>query len=68
MNQSNIDRIVRAAAGIVLLGLAFVTLGGVLTVVLGAIGGILLVTGALGWCPLYAIFRFRTRHDSPTTA
>ena len=68
MNESNTDRIVRAVAGIVLLGLAFLAFDGGLAIALGAVGGILLVTGAIGWCPLYSLFRFRTRGDAKTVA
>ncbi len=68
MNEANWERILRAVADVGLLALAFLGLEGALAVVLGTVGGILLVTGAIGWCPLYAIFKFRTRQDSPTTA
>lgn len=54
-NENNIDRIVRVALGIVILvaGLAAGSW-------LGLIGLIPLVTGLVGFCPLYAIFGFST--------
>ena len=61
-NESNVDRIVRAVAGVVLLFLGF---GGVLTgtiaIIADVIGVILLVTSAVGICPLYLPFRFSTK-------
>lgn len=55
-NVGGIDRILRIVIGLVLIGLT----------VMGTIGawgwlGILpLVTGAIGWCPPYAIFGWNT--------
>jgi hypothetical protein len=60
-NESGLDRIIRVIVGVVLLALYFtgsVTGGlGILFVVLGAV---LLLTGAIGFCPLYAIFKIHT--------
>jgi hypothetical protein len=60
-NESSIDRIFRVVGGIVLLALYFtgsVTGGlGILFVVLGAV---LLLTGAIGFCPLYALLKIHT--------
>ncbi len=67
MNEANWERILRAVVGVGLLGLAFLVLEGALAVVLGTVGGILLVTGAIGWCPLYAIFKSGTRREASTT-
>ena len=62
LNESNIDRIIRAVIGIVLLYLGF---GGVLSgataIVVDILGVILLFTGAVGFCPLYMLFKFSTR-------
>ncbi len=62
LNESNIDRIIRAVVGIVLLYLGF---GGVLSgataIVVDILGVILLFTGAVGFCPLYMLFKFSTR-------
>jgi hypothetical protein len=61
-NESTIDRVIRVIAGLALVALA---LAGVVaapwTYALWAVAAILLVTGAVGFCPLYAIFRFGTR-------
>jgi len=55
-NVGGIDRIVRILAGLVLLGL---TLTGTIGV-WGWLGVVPLATGAIGWCPPYAIFGFST--------
>ncbi|MBV5266947.1 MAG: DUF2892 domain-containing protein [Burkholderiaceae bacterium] len=60
-NESNIDRIIRAVAGVVLLYLGFGgVLGGAFGVVADVLGVVMLVTAAVGFCPLYAMFKFST--------
>ena len=65
MNESTTDRVVRVIVGLVaaVLGIAvgLSTAGGI---ILGIIAVILLVTGAVGFCPIYALLHFSTRHDS----
>jgi hypothetical protein len=60
-NESGLDRIIRGVLGIVLLALYFahvVTGGlGILFIVLGAVA---LLTGVVGFCPLYALLKLRT--------
>jgi len=55
-NVGGIDRILRIVAGLVLIGLAATGTVGLW----GWLGVVLLATGALGWCPPYAIFGFST--------
>lgn len=59
-NESNLDRILRAVAGVVLLYLGFFVLGGTLALVADVVGVILVATAALGFCPLYTLFKFST--------
>ncbi|MDD2810649.1 DUF2892 domain-containing protein [Rhodoferax sp.] len=55
-NVGGIDRILRIVLGLVLLGLTLMgTIG-----VWGWLGVVPLATGAIGWCPPYAIFGFNT--------
>ena len=62
LNESNVDRIIRAVAGVVLLYLGFGgALAGGLAIVADVVGLVLLVTGAIGFCPLYAMIKFSTR-------
>lgn len=64
MNESNIDRIIRVIAALALLylGLGGV-LSGTLAIVADIVGGILLLTSAVGFCPLYALLKFSTRKN-----
>jgi len=61
LNESNVDRIIRAVAGVVLLFLGF---GGILSggvaVVADVLGAVLLLTGAVGFCPLYTLLNLST--------
>jgi hypothetical protein len=55
-NESTIDRTLRVAAGLALIGLAATeTIG-----LWGYIGMIPLLTGAAGYCPLYALLGIST--------
>ena len=56
LNVGGIDRIARIAAGLVLIGLAATGTVGVW----GWLGLVPLATGAIGWCPPYAILGLNT--------
>ena len=60
-NEGSIDRAVRVILGITLVG---VVIAGSLTTPLlylvGVVAALLLVTGAIGFCPLYAALRIST--------
>jgi len=61
-NESPIDRIIRIVLGIGLAGLALA--GGVtapLVYVVWLVAAVLVVTGIVGFCPLYAVLRVSTR-------
>lgn len=60
-NEAPWDRIARVVIGIVLLylGWADIVTGGWGTF-LKFFGFVPLATGLVGWCPLYALFRYRT--------
>ena len=61
LNESGLDRIIRVIVGLVLIVLYLMGLiGGGLGIVVVILGAILLITGIVGFCPLYAIFKFRT--------
>ena len=61
VNEAGWDRIIRIVLGIALLYLGWggVVAGG-LGLFLKVIGFVPLLTGLVGWCPLYALFKFRT--------
>lgn len=62
INESGLDRVLRVVVGLVLLYLGW---GGVVTggwgVALKIIGFIPLLTGLVGYCPLYSLFKFSTK-------
>ena len=54
----------RVALGVVLLYLGWSgTVGGALGTVFQFLGFVPLLTGLAGWCPLYAVFGFRTSEE-----
>jgi len=58
-NVGSVDKTIRLIAGIALLALAFLGLGGLSTtagIVATVVGVILLATGLLNFCPLFKIF------------
>ena len=59
-NEGTFDRIVRAVAGVALLALAIFVVQGGWGIALGVVGAVLLLTGAIGFCPLYALLGIRT--------
>ena len=61
INEGPVDRIVRAIVGIALImvGLLGIATGAWLWVVY-LLGAILLVTGIVGFCPLYALLKLST--------
>ena len=61
VNESGVDRIIRVVLGIILLALSFgsVVTGGLWIVVL-VLGAVALLTGIVGFCPLYAMLKIRT--------
>ncbi len=60
-NESGWDRVIRVVLGIVLLAL---NLGGVVTggwgIALLAVGAVFLVTGLIGFCPLYTLLKIHS--------
>ena len=55
-NEGNLDRILRITVGLTVLSLAFI---GPQTV-WGYVGAVPLLTGLLGWCPLYTLLGINT--------
>jgi hypothetical protein len=60
-NESGLDRIIRVITGAALLALYFthVLVGG-LGIVTVIIGAVLLITGAVGFCPIYSLIKIQT--------
>jgi hypothetical protein len=60
-NESGLDRIIRVVLGVVLFALYFTgAVTGGLGIVLMVVGAIALLTGVVGFCPLYALLKLRT--------
>lgn len=61
VNQANWERVVRVILGVVLL---YAGIGGLVTgtwgIVAEVVGAIALLTGATGWCPIYALLKTGT--------
>lgn len=65
VNEAGWDRIARVALGIVLLYLGWSgAVAGTVGTVLQFLGFVPLATGLLGWCPLYAVFGYRTNANA----
>jgi len=63
-NTNGVDRIIRVVLGLVLIALAWAymaSMGTVFAVIVGIVGLVLVVTAAISWCPLYALFGISTR-------
>jgi hypothetical protein len=60
-NESAFDRGLRVVLGLVLLSLVFVGPKSLW----GLLGLIPLLTGAIGWCPLYRVLGLHTNHAPP---
>jgi hypothetical protein len=62
VNEANWDRIARVIFGIILLILGLGgSVSGVLGIIFDILGVILLVTGLVGFCPLYFFLKFSTK-------
>jgi uncharacterized membrane protein len=60
-NEGTADRVVRAIAGVVALIIAgLVGIGSIGGVLLAVVGTVLVVTGAVGFCPLYRVLGVNT--------
>lgn len=60
-NEGTLDRILRVVLGLILLILALLqVVGGIWLWVAAIVGAILLVTGLVGFCPLYTLLKINT--------
>ena len=70
-NVSRVDRVARVTLGLVILSLGWSgVVGGWLGMTFRIVGFVPLLTGIVGWCPLYTIFRLSTEggvHRTRTT-
>ena len=65
LNEGTADRVIRVIVGLVAaifaVAVGLSTVGGIILAIVAVLA---LVTGAVGFCPVYALFHFSTRHDS----
>ena len=60
-NMGSADRIIRTVIAIIVAALYFTNvISGTVAIVLAVIGGIFILTSAVSFCPLYAIFGIKT--------
>jgi hypothetical protein len=60
-NESGLDRVIRVVAGIILLVLYLTGIvSGTLGIVALVVAAVLVITGLVGFCPLYALLKIRT--------
>lgn len=61
-NMGTIDRIVRTLAALVIIVLYLTgQITGLAAILLGILAAVLILTSAVGWCPLYVPFHISTR-------
>ncbi len=60
-NEGNWDRIIRVVIGLALGYWGFFQMGGLWGIILGVIGLVLLITGAIGFCPIYSLVGLNTK-------
>ena len=63
VNEANWDRIARVILGIVLILIPILFTQETYGIILGIVGLILLVTGVIGFCPLYTVFNISTKKE-----
>jgi len=60
-NMGTIDRIIRTVLAVIVAILIFTgQISGVAAIILGIFAVIFLITSAIGFCPLYTLFKFST--------
>lgn len=63
-NMGMVDRVVRVVLALVVAVLYFTgAISGTLAIILGIVAVILLLTGIVGFCPLYAPFKISTNRS-----
>ena len=67
VNEAAWDRVARVVVGVVLMIVGFGLVGGTSGVVLGVVGLVPLLTGLVGYCPIYRVLHMRTNHRDETT-
>ncbi len=65
-NMGSVDRILRTVLAAAFAALILTkTVSGTLTIVLGVLGGIFIITSIIGFCPLYVLLGISTKKKAP---
>lgn len=64
-NEGTVDRVLRVVIGLVLLGVGLFGASGAGAIVADVVGAVLLLTGLIGFCPLYRLFGISTCAAKP---
>jgi hypothetical protein len=67
-NEASWDRIARVVLGVALIIGGLVAVKGTGGYIMAAVGLIPLVTGMIGWCLIYSIFKIGTKDDAARIA
>ncbi|MEN8040787.1 MAG: DUF2892 domain-containing protein [Actinomycetota bacterium] len=67
-NEASWDRVVRIIGGAALIIIGLTAVEGFLVWLLPLLGVVFLVTGLIGWCPIYAGLKTGTAKDDSTKA
>ena len=62
-NEGTIDRAIRLVIAAVLIGVGLGVVRGPGGIAMAAVGAIPLLTGLIGYCPLYTVFGINTRRS-----
>lgn len=68
VNEAGWDRLLRVVLGVVLLIVGFGLMEAPAGIAVGIVAFVPLLTGLVGWCPLYSVFGFRTNKASAEAA
>jgi hypothetical protein len=63
-NLGNYDRIVRVLLGLALVAVPFAAGWAVWSGILAAVGAVLIVTAAISFCPIYALFGLSSKRKA----
>ncbi|MCL4859318.1 MAG: DUF2892 domain-containing protein [Caldilineaceae bacterium] len=65
-NETMVDRIIRVVVGALLIYAWYAMLApGIMAIAALIIGIVLVITGLVGWCPLYSLFGIGARQSTP---
>jgi hypothetical protein len=63
-NLGGPDRLIRVGLGLVFLGVPVVAGWALWSIIVAGVGGVLIATAAIGFCPIYRLFGLSSKQDS----